>query len=99
VGKTTKNLRQKSLCLGQDSNRAPLECKSEVLPFEDTYSYDDVLFDELVCHFGENATSIFTVDKYVTKAKMMQDTKREDSSSSLYFKPFLTAWPALLLRR
>jgi hypothetical protein len=30
---------------------------------------------------GETATSIFTVDKYVKKAKMMQDTKREDSSS------------------
>ena len=48
---------------------------------------------------GETATSIFTVGKYVTKAKMMQDPKREESSSSLYFTQFLTAWLALLLRR
>ena len=54
MSKTTKNLRQESARLGQDSNRAPLERKSEALPFEGTYSYDDVLFDGLAYHFGGN---------------------------------------------
>lgn len=100
MGKTTKNLRQKCLRLGQDSNRAPLECKSEALPFEGTYSYDDVLFDSLAYHFGGNC--------YVHLHRRQVCCESENDAGyekgGQFFRPyilkqFLTACPALLLRR